>query len=212
MSINNQLKLIDGQLVDKRELLAQTNQDLEEGQTDRHTKYRELKRRDETMSAFMETFAENMEQEKRGWLTRKYLYRCYFFFLFLFTAIDVLKNQITYGIEQITLQGINLKSYGTTSTALLDEKHDLGSQEGLLREYKRLSIQLKQLQILHKRTSDQVGELEREEQQYEAEVAKFGNHSVSVQLFYDLYFCFEVIENCIRKNSKFLKNWWILFK
>lgn len=65
-SITNQLKLIDAQLVDKRDLLAQTNQDLEEGQTDRHTKYRELKRRDETMSAFMETFSESMEQEKRG--------------------------------------------------------------------------------------------------------------------------------------------------
>lgn len=99
-------------------------------------------------------------------------------------AIDVLKNQITYGIEQITLQGLNLKSYGTTSSALLDEKHDLGSQDGLLREYKRLSIQLKQLQILHKRTGDQVAELEREEQQYEEEVVKFGNHSVSDFLFY----------------------------
>lgn len=66
VSITNQLKLIDAQLADKRELLAQTNQDLEEGQSDRHTKYRELKRRDETMSAFMETFAESVEQEKRG--------------------------------------------------------------------------------------------------------------------------------------------------
>lgn len=95
-------------------------------------------------------------------------------------AIDVLKNQITYGIEQITLQGINLKSYGVASgAAMLDEKHDLGSQEGLLREYKRLSIQLKQLQILHKRTSDQVNELKRNEQQYEVDVAKYGNHGVS---------------------------------
>lgn len=67
VSINNQLKLIDAQLVDKRDQLAQTNQDLEEGQTDRHTKYRELKRRDETMSAFMETFAQNMEEERRGY-------------------------------------------------------------------------------------------------------------------------------------------------
>lgn len=65
-SLTNQLKLIDAQLLDKREQLAQTNQDLEEGQTDRHTKYRELKRRDETMSAFMETFADSMAEEQRG--------------------------------------------------------------------------------------------------------------------------------------------------
>lgn len=65
-SLTNQLKLIDAQLLDKREQLAQTNQDLEEGQTDRHTKYRELKRRDETMSAFMDTFADSMAEEQRG--------------------------------------------------------------------------------------------------------------------------------------------------
>lgn len=63
---NNQLRLVDGQLREKRELLQQIEQDLEEGQSDRHAKYKELKRRDETMSAFMETFAESMEREKQG--------------------------------------------------------------------------------------------------------------------------------------------------
>lgn len=94
-------------------------------------------------------------------------------------AIDVLKNQITYGIEQITLQGVNLKTYGVSGSSLLDEKHDLGSQDGLLREYKRLSIQLKQLQILEKRTRDQLDELAKNEQQFEEDTAKFGNHNVS---------------------------------
>lgn len=66
VGFNNQLRLVDGQLQQKRELLAQIEQDLEEGQSDRHAKYKELRRRDETMSAFMETFAASLEQEKRG--------------------------------------------------------------------------------------------------------------------------------------------------
>lgn len=66
VGFNNQLRLVDAQLRDKRELLLQIEQDLEEGQTDRHAKYKELKRRDETMTAFMDTFEASMEQEKNG--------------------------------------------------------------------------------------------------------------------------------------------------
>lgn len=63
-SINKQMKLIEDQLTDKKETLHQIEQDLEESNSERHIKYMELKRRDETMSAFMETFRSSMEEEQ----------------------------------------------------------------------------------------------------------------------------------------------------
>lgn len=65
-SMNRQMKLIEDQLSDKREQLSQIEQDLEEGNSERHAKYKELKRRDETMTAFMDTFRVNMENEKQS--------------------------------------------------------------------------------------------------------------------------------------------------
>lgn len=66
-SINRQMKLIEDQLIDKREVLVQIEQDLEEGNSERHAKYKELKRRDETMTLFMESFSDSLEEEKRSW-------------------------------------------------------------------------------------------------------------------------------------------------
>lgn len=63
-SMNRQMKLIEDQLSDRREVLAQLDQDLDEGNSERHAKYKELKRRDETMSAFMSTFRSSMDEEK----------------------------------------------------------------------------------------------------------------------------------------------------
>ena len=41
-------------------------QDLEEGNSDRHAKYKELKRRDETMTIFLESFPQQMDEERRS--------------------------------------------------------------------------------------------------------------------------------------------------
>lgn len=60
----------------------------------------------------------------------------------------------------------------------MDEKNDLSSQDGLLKEYKRLGIQLKQLQILEKRTRDQLTELRREDGLVTEEIDKFTNLNV----------------------------------
>lgn len=178
--MNRQMKLLEDQLSDRRELLGQIEQDLEEGNSERHAKYKELKRRDETMTAFMETFREAMLEEKQSKNRMFYtLIIKYFSFRSDFTAIETLKNQITYAIEQITMQGINLKSYGISRSSMLDEKNDLSSHDGLLREYKRLGIQLKQLQILEKRTADQLKELRRDETTVSEEILKFTNLNVS---------------------------------
>ncbi len=65
-SMNKQMKQIEDQLNDKKETLQQIEQDLEESNSERHVKYMELKRRDETMSAFMATFQTSMEEEQKS--------------------------------------------------------------------------------------------------------------------------------------------------
>lgn len=65
-SMNRQLKIVEDQLNDKREILQQIDQDLEEGNSDRHAKYKELKRRDDTMTEFMESFRRNMDEEQHS--------------------------------------------------------------------------------------------------------------------------------------------------
>lgn len=77
------------------------------------------------------------------------------------------------------MQGSNLKSYGISRSSMMDEKNDLSSHDGLLREYKRLGIQLKQLQILEKRTGDQLKELRLGEATVREEILKFTNLNVS---------------------------------
>lgn len=63
----------------------------------------------------------------------------------------------------MTMQGINPKTLDISRTAIFNEKHDLNSETGLLNEYKRLSIQLKQLQIIEKRSSSQIDTIKRQE-------------------------------------------------
>ncbi|XP_041975723.1 intraflagellar transport protein 74 homolog [Aricia agestis] len=46
-----------------QELIEQAEQDLEEGNSERHQKYRELKKREETMDGFMSTYDENLRRE-----------------------------------------------------------------------------------------------------------------------------------------------------
>lgn len=77
------------------------------------------------------------------------------------------------------MQGLNLKSYGISRSSI-DESNDLSSHEGLLREYKKLNIQLKQLQILEKRTKDQLANLQDEDRTIEEEIELYSNLDVFV--------------------------------
>lgn len=97
----------------------------------------------------------------------------------LFTEIELIKNQITSAIEQVTMHGINLKSLGL-SKAALDENHDLSSENGMLKEYKRLLVILKQLQLLKKRTTDQIASSKKEELELQEEIQKYANLNVNV--------------------------------
>lgn len=74
-SIGRQMKILEEQLLSKREILQQIEQDLEEGNSDRHAKYIELKKRDEVMTTFMENFENNMKTEKKSELDFMDLFR-----------------------------------------------------------------------------------------------------------------------------------------
>lgn len=65
-SIQRQIKLSEDALKEKKELLQQIENDLDEGSLERYAKYKELKRRDETMSVFMDTFKEKFDAEKKS--------------------------------------------------------------------------------------------------------------------------------------------------
>lgn len=65
-SIQHQIKIAEDTLTEKRELLQQINDDLDDGNSERHAKYKELRNRDETMTAFMDTFKDKLEEEKHS--------------------------------------------------------------------------------------------------------------------------------------------------
>lgn len=100
-----------------------------------------------------------------------------------FSDIQLLKNQIMYAIEQITLQGMNMANISGVSSKnnMLSESNDLSSQSGLTKEYKKLSMQLKQLQIIERRTSKQVNDLRKDETEVLHEIKQFSN--LEVRLF-----------------------------
>ncbi|XP_058053453.1 intraflagellar transport protein 74 homolog [Anopheles bellator] len=158
--LGKQQKIVEDQLNEKRETLQQIEQDLEEGNSERHVKYKELKKRDDVMSSFMDSFSTNMAEEKHN--------------------IEVLKNQITFAIERITSQGINIAGLGEDKlvSSEFTSKNDLNSHAGLIKEYKKLGIQLKQLQILEKRTLQQVGALRQEESETLQNIQKYANLEV----------------------------------
>lgn len=64
--IQHQIKIAEDTLTEKRELLQQIEDDLDEGSSERHTKYKELRVRDETMTTFMEAFKDKMDMEKKS--------------------------------------------------------------------------------------------------------------------------------------------------
>lgn len=77
------------------------------------------------------------------------------------------------------MHGINLKTLGISKVAILNEKNDLSSEDGLVKEYKRLSVQLKQLQILEKRYTDTIQALQKDEITIADDINKYANLDVS---------------------------------
>jgi len=97
---------------------------------------------------------------------------------FASTDVETLKNQITFAIEQITLQGMNTKFSSSSikiSSSLFGEKNDLNSHNGLMKEYSKLQIQLKQLKILEKRIKKQIDDLRGDERDMLQDIQKFSD-------------------------------------
>lgn len=92
----------------------------------------------------------------------------------------MLKNQITFAIEQITLQGMSSKidKNMRVSSSLLDNENSHNSQEGLIKEYEKLQIKLKQLKILEKRIKNQLDDLATQENSLLSNIQRFNNLSV----------------------------------
>ncbi|XP_075979351.1 intraflagellar transport protein 74 homolog [Anticarsia gemmatalis] len=63
-SLDSNAANLKEQIKKVQELIEQAEQDLEEGNSERHQKYRELKKREETMDSFMSTYEENLKKEK----------------------------------------------------------------------------------------------------------------------------------------------------
>lgn len=89
-SIGRQMKIVEEQLGAKKETLQQVEQDLEEGNSDRHAKYLELKKRDDVMTTFMDNFEHNMKEEKKSKLRfSPFLshFTSFSFFLYLYISL-----------------------------------------------------------------------------------------------------------------------------
>lgn len=76
------------------------------------------------------------------------------------------------------MNGVNLKTLGISKSAL-DDSNDLTSENGMLKEYKRLLVVLKQLQILKKRTADQIEVTKKEDMELQNDTRKFSSLNVS---------------------------------
>lgn len=85
------------------------------------------------------------------------------------------------------MNGVNLKTLGIPKAAL-DDNNDLTSENGMLKEYKRLLVVLKQLQILKKRTIDQTDNAKREIIELEQEIEKYSNlHVIKRNFVFNLF-------------------------
>lgn len=65
-AINKQLKIISDQLEERKQELFQLEQDFEEGSSERFTKFKELKKRDDMMESFQQSFPDQMKREKQS--------------------------------------------------------------------------------------------------------------------------------------------------
>jgi intraflagellar transport protein 74 len=132
----------------------------------------------------------------------------------------MLKNQITFAIEQITLQGISSKIDGNIRmpSSLLNE-YPQNSHEGLVKEYEKMQIKFKQLKILEKRIKKQLDDLNSDEAKLLSDIQRYNNLnalrdeysfkyeeiSTSLQEFKDKKRVTENVVNDAEKRNKLLK-------
>lgn len=109
-------------------------QDLEEGNSERHQKYRDLKKREETMDSFMTTYEETLKKEQE--------------------KIDQLEKDIVFALEHsssnidLDLSEIDSLKQKEGYTSTYDDSKK--SVETLTKDYERFQANLKKVRITTK--------------------------------------------------------------
>ncbi|KPJ16488.1 Intraflagellar transport protein 74-like [Papilio machaon] len=134
-SLDSNAANIKQQIAKIQELIEQAEQDLEEGNSERHQKYRELKKREETMDAFLSTYEENLAKEKE--------------------KIDQLEKDIVFALEHsssnidLDLSEIDSLKKRDGYTMAYDESKK--SVETLMKDYERFQANLKKVEATRER-------------------------------------------------------------
>ncbi|CAH2102192.1 unnamed protein product [Euphydryas editha] len=123
-----------------QELIEQAEQDLEEGNSERHQKYRELKKREETMDAFMSTYEENLkkEQEKIEQIEKDIVF-----------ALEHSSSNIDLDLSEID----SLKQREGYSSLYDDSKKTI---ESLTKDYERFQANLKKAEATRERLATEL--------------------------------------------------------
>ncbi|KAJ0182326.1 hypothetical protein K1T71_001695 [Dendrolimus kikuchii] len=123
-----------------QELIEQAEQDLQEGNSERHQKYRELKKREESMDTFMATYEENLNREKN--------------------KIEKLEKDIVFALEHsssnidMDLSEIdNLKQKEGYASVYDDNKKSI---DVLLKDYERFQENLKKAESTRERLATEL--------------------------------------------------------
>ncbi|XP_072940277.1 intraflagellar transport protein 74 homolog [Epargyreus clarus] len=121
-------------------LIEQAEQDLEEGNSERHQKYRELKKREETMDSFMVTYEENLKKEQE--------------------KIDQLEKDIVFALEHsssnidLDLSEIDSLKQRDGYTSSYDDSKK--SVETLTKDYERFQANLKKAEATRERLATEL--------------------------------------------------------
>ncbi|XP_045527806.1 intraflagellar transport protein 74 homolog [Pieris brassicae] len=127
------------QIKNVQELIEQAEQDLEEGNSDRHKKYRELKKREETMDAFLSTYEDDLKKEKE--------------------RIEQLEKDIVFGLEHsssnidLDLSEIDNLKQKDGYTYYDDSKKTV---EMLTKDYERFQANLKKVEATRDRLANEL--------------------------------------------------------
>ncbi|XP_034834735.1 intraflagellar transport protein 74 homolog [Maniola hyperantus] len=139
-SLDSNANNIKEQIRMVQELIEQAEQDLEEGNSERHQKYRELKKREETMDTFMSTYEENLkkEQEKIEQLEKDIVF-----------ALEHSSSNIDLDLSEID----SLKQRDGYSSVYDDSKK---SVETLTKDYERFQANLKKAEATRERLATEL--------------------------------------------------------
>ncbi|XP_022130307.2 intraflagellar transport protein 74 homolog isoform X1 [Pieris rapae] len=127
------------QIKNVQELIEQAEQDLEEGNSERHKKYRELKKREETMDAFLSTYQDDLKKEKE--------------------RIEQLEKDIVFGLEHsssnidLDLSEIDNLKQKEGYTYYDDSKKTV---EMLTKDYERFQANLKKVEATRDRLTNEL--------------------------------------------------------